>query len=344
MSTAIVYVQLGDNPSKTLLSFAKNAQNLLEYSNSILITDVPEKWLDFPGELVDISNFQYAQGYSRFEKANRELKKIAGGYWLNTLKRLFALEILSNHPSITGDIVHFESDVFSLLTTSTVEVLRKNVKTAAIPRFSDQRGIASILYIRDKTEIRILIEKLSLLLQNNLDIKDDMELLGFALNENKIQELPSLPSDAWQYKGQNYIFDGAAYGQYLFGQDPFHTSGKIISGYKNPDFKFDVISAKWKINQSDAKENLSFHFQGTEYILSNVHVHSKIPLGPLSESNQIWTTYLSEANGETHRSIVTESEPSIHSGKLPLLTKLILAKKKGLLRSIISKILRTINT
>lgn len=344
MSTTIVYVQLGDNSSKTLTRFANNALKGLIEPKLILLTDIPEKWADFPGEIVDISNYRLAQGYVKFEKANKELKGVAGGYWLNTLKRLFVLEALVNHSEIDEDIVHLESDVFSLLTTEMVEALRTNIQTVAVPRFSSNRGIASLLYLRNKKALASLIEKLSAILEENPDIRDDMELLGFALNQYQVQELPTLPKDAWHYHDRKLIFDGAAYGQYIFGQDPFHTNGYIVSGYKNPNFSFDPELAFWDITSSRGESFLTMKFQQEIFTLANLHIHSKMLLNPLSYYDETWQNYINQANGQTVRTAIKVEEQSVHSSKPSLIVRLRIARKKGFVKTVTLKIVKFFNS
>jgi hypothetical protein len=200
------------------------------------------------------------------------------------------------------------------------------------------------LYIRNKKAITDLVEKLSNILQNIPNIKDDMELLGVALNQGQIQELPSLPSHAWHYKNTKYIFDGAAYGQYIFGQDPFHTNGKITSGYKNPNFEFDAEDANWRIGELEGRDTLSLDFQGNTYVLSNLHIHSKLLLDAISQESEIWKKYIHQANREAKRTPVEELEPSIHSEKLSIFTRIMVARKKGLLKTASRKAKRIINT
>jgi hypothetical protein len=343
VTTAIVYVQLGGNPSKTLLPFSQLSLEPLKDAINILLTDKPDMWTDFPGELVDISKFPLSPGYLNFEKRNRELQKIAGGYWLNTIKRIFVLEALSLSFSNWTEIIHLESDVYSLLTEDIAECLRCNISTAGIPRFSKERGIASLMYIRSSKSLNLLISQLSELLTQNENIRDDMELLGLALNLGILKELPSLPKDAWFWRGQKYLFDGAAFGQYLFGQDPFHTNGEIITGFKNPDFPIDISLGRWEIlgDKNSNQSSLEFAYLNDNYKLANLHVHSKFPLSALSMENPDWVKFINEANGEMERKSIPTTEKSVHSEKLSLITRLAIAKKNGLLRTTRDKILRT---
>jgi hypothetical protein len=321
------------------MPFAQHSASSIQDSVNILLTDQPQLWLDFPGELVDISNHTLSESYIEFEQQNRELRKVAGGYWLNTLKRLFVLDALLISPYKWIDMVHYESDVYPLLTPETLECMRQNITTTGVPRFSTERGIASLLYIKNRESLIDFIESISVILTEEKSIKDDMELLGLALNKGMVEELPTIPEDSWKWKGRNYVFDGAAYGQYLFGQDPFHTNGKIISGYQNPDFPVDLTKGKWGIKETTAnRPSINFTYADREYEIANLHVHSKIALRSISKNDRQWSKYIQEANGETPRIAITISETSVHSERIPLQSRFLIAKKKGLIRSIKRKV------
>jgi hypothetical protein len=344
VTTAIVYVQLGENPSKTLIPFATHSFNSLENSLHILLTDLPKKWSNFPGQIVDISGKTLNAGYQKFEQEHKELKRVSGGYWLNTLKRLYVLEIMTTIPFEWDDMIHYESDIYPLITQEIIDCLRSKISSSAVPRFSDERGIASLLYIRNKKSLIHFIEGTSQILCEQHEIRDDMELLGAALNKSVIEELPSIPKDAWSWGDKRILFDGAAYGQFLFGQDPFHTNGKITLGYKNPSFPLDISLGKWSISKEGktSPTSLKFNYLNQEYEIANLHVHSKLLLTELSQNNSEWANFLDVANGDAEQLIYESDEISVHSVKPSLLTRFLIARKKGLLRTMASKLLRMV--
>jgi hypothetical protein len=345
MTTALVYVQLGENPSKTLYLFATQAKRALSQSELYLLTDNPNLWKEFPGRILDISLYNENSGYLRFRNQNRHLERIAGGYWLNTLKRLFVLEVMQDYASEWNDLVHFESDVYSFLSDEMIECLRDRVPAVAVPRFSENRGIASVVYVRSQTALKKMISDLSQILFQKPNIRDDMELLGVALAIGAVSELPSLPTDGWDWNGERYIFDGAAYGQYFFGQDPFHTEGFIISGFQNPHFSFDISSVKWRLEkQPFSNVQLKFQLEENDLVLANLHIHSKIPLSESSTEDPLWKKYLDEANKKTIRTPIESNENSPHSEKLDLKTRFRIAQKKGLLKSLYKKLLKLIKS
>ena len=341
MTTAIVYVQLGENPAKTLHLFASQAKKARPQSNLYLLTDNPRLWQQFPGRVIDVSLRSENSGFLSFRKQNKELERIAGGYWLNTLKRLFVLEVMQDFSNEWHDLLHFESDVYSFVSTEIVDCLRFRVISAAIPRFSEGRGIASIIYVRSLPALTKMISDISEILILNPTIRDDMELLGVALDTGVLSELPSLPDESWDWNGATYVFDGAAYGQYFFGQDPFHTEGKIISGFQNPHFNFEVSLAKWRLDEQESRSTLlKFKVNEDEWIVANLHVHSKILLPESSLNDPVWKKYLAEANSETSRIPIATTDTSVHSKKLDIWTRFRIAQKKGLIVTILNKIKR----
>ena len=339
MKTAIIYVQLGENPAKTLYLFASQAKKALPQSKLFLVTDSPGLWQEFPGQVIDVSSRGENNSFLGFRKQNKELERIAGGYWLNTLKRLFVLEVMQDFSIDWDDLLHFESDVYSFVSNEMVKCLRCRVNSTAIPRFSENRGIASVVYVRSLPALKKMISDFSQILGNNPTIRDDMELLGIALNTGVLSELPSLPADGWAWNKERYVFDGAAYGQYIFGQDPFHTDGNVISGFQNPHFNFDVSLAKWQLDEQESgSAQLKFKVKEDEWILANLHVHSKILLAESSLSDPVWRKYLTEANNQTARIPIAATETSVHSKKLDLRTRFRIAQKKGLINTILKKI------
>lgn len=321
--------------------FASQANKVLLQSETFLITDSPRLWQEFPGRIIDVSLRSENTSFLAFRKRNKELERIAGGYWLNTLKRLFVLEVMQDFSTEWEDLLHFESDVYSFLSTELVECLRTRVSSSAVPRFSENRGIASIVYVRSVTALKKMTSDLSQILIDNPTIRDDMELLGIALNTGALSELPSLPQDAWEWKNEKFVFDGAAYGQYILGQDPFHTQGNIISGFRNPHFDFDVSLANWRLDKHELRSNqLRFWIEEEEWTLANLHVHSKILLPEPSQNNPVWKRYLAEANKQTSRVPVVATETSVHLEKLDLKTRFRIAQKNGMLKTILKKLSR----
>jgi hypothetical protein len=266
----------------------------------ILVTDDPKRWSDFPGLVIGTNKKGLSQGQHITQRA-RYLRKIAGGYWIKTYERLFALRELVGNIDEKTMVVHIESDVMlqdSYIFYQSLSSL--SLREIAIPRMSEELGIASILISKNIKDLLQGLLKLELLANSNPEIcTSDMKLLGLALNKNVISELPTWPNES--YKGEEkddyFLFDGAAIGQYLFGQDPIHTGNRRISGFENQSFPIKPSQLKWKINGN----SIYAEANKKRYYFSNLHVHSKEVLTPPKSDPDRWARVLDEANLKTKR-------------------------------------------
>lgn len=340
---SICYVHLGENPAPTLISFAQVAREQVPEAELVLITNRPKDWKLFPGELVEYDKKDRSRSFSSFIRRNRELEKIAGGYWAFTLERLFALQKMRSNSKLP--IIHFESDVFPLLQNDVLMELERRIKKVAFPRISKTRGIASILYSPNMEKVNTFLDKLQELLLKDLKIQNDMVLLGKALNQGLAEELPTLPEQAWKIQSKkgnrNIVFDGAALGQYLFGQDPLHTNNVRISGFQNPDFTLDLKTTNWKLNlEENLCKGLSFLVKGESYFPANLHIHSKEIIEPFTKDLRRWEQAIQEANRIVPRVSSQEILNVIHTKPINILNRLRIARKRGLKSAALSYLKR----
>lgn len=347
MPSTTVFVQLGKNPSPTLSSMAHSAKNFNKNTQLFLISDFPNIWKDFPGEIIGYEPTHRDEFISKFAKKYPELYSIAGGYWLYTLERLFALERIYDVLNYNSSFLHVESDVLTLLNDDEFELLKQRAKRIACPRFSANRGVASVLFVPNQSVLETTINCFTQILNEPKAPKNDMDLLGVCLNKGIIDELPTLPEHAWENsQGEKLVFDGAAYGQYLFGQDPFHTDGERISGFQNPDFGLKLQETRWEILESEANQasSLIYSHRGERYRVLNLHIHSKIILNPPRLDSTRWIVALREANGEVSR-IADQYQPNqIHTIKISLLNRFRIARRKGLVSAVSDAITRRIRS
>ena len=334
---AIVFVHLGLEISPTLEAFSKACIDVHGKVRRILITDHPSAPVNFDGEIVVTTEKSLASG--AMLKKRGYYSKLASGYWLNTFERIFALRALKHLPNISSlPIIHLESDVLPLFDSIDVDFIFRNFPNVAIPRFSETLGIGSFIFSPNTEELFSVLDKLETLAIQNVEwMENDMQLLGLALNEGIVSELPSHPSDYFEkafnsIKGDRLLFDGAALGQYLFGQDPFHQSGFRYSGFKNPAYvaRTDIDSMKWKVESDTEGSRLVVEVDKIRYKIANLHIHSKEILPPLSLHSERWDRAIQEANGVITRTQESTTEVSPHSKKPNLMVRLQIAKSKGL--------------
>jgi len=345
MQTAIVFVQLGKNPSPSLSSMAHSAKGANSNSQIYLISDLPSIWKEFPGEIIAYERIHRDEFVSKFIRKYPELYSIAGGYWLYTLERLFALKRIYEVIPSNSSFLHLESDVLSLLNSADFELLTLKMQNIACPRFSENRGIASAFFVPNQGILEKTLNIFTQILNEPKAPKNDMDLLGICLNGGIIDELPSLPKDAWENsQGEKLVFDGAAYGQYLFGQDPFHTEGKRISGFQNPYFGLNLQETTWEILESDNQlaSSLIYSYHGLKYRVLNLHIHSKLILSPPKRDSIEWAVALSEANQEISRIADDYQANHIHTSKISLLNRFRLARRKGIINALHDAIMRRV--
>jgi hypothetical protein len=334
---AMVFVHLGLEFPPTLEAFSKAESNRDDRGLRILITDHPNTLIRFNGQIITTTEKSLASG--ALLKKRGYYSKLASGYWLNTFERIFALRALKYLPSISSlPIIHLESDVLPLFDSTDVDFICRNFPSVAIPRFSETLGIGSFIFSPNTRELFSVLDKLEKLAIQNVEwLENDMQLLGLALNEGIVLELPSHPSDYLKtvfnsMKGDRLLFDGAALGQYLFGQDPFHQSGLRYSGFKNPAYvaRTDIDSMKWKVESDTEGSRLVVEVDKIRYKIANLHIHSKETLPPLSLHSERWDRAIQEANGVITRTQESTTEVSPHSKKPNLMVRLQIAKSKGL--------------
>jgi hypothetical protein len=340
----VVFVHLGANPSPCLNEMAKIAQHHSTSAQVVLVTDKPELHPHFPGGIVEYIRKTHNPWFDSFAKRRKELSEIAGGYWSHTLERLFALTAVYE---VMGDsmMVHVESDVYLNLERETLSGITRDKSRILVPRYSSELGIASVLIVRDRNVLRDGLTELQRILIEDVDLNNDMNLLGAALKLGVVEELPSNPNfpivlekrDLGQAK---FIFDGAALGQYFFGQDPFHTDGRRISGYVNADAKFDSSGFHYEIRKSyQNKQNVLFV---NDVEVLNLHVHSKLKLSPADIKDLIWERSVKEANHQIDRKQDDFRPDVIHTQQISFVNRFRIARRRGFLISTVKAIHRRV--
>ena len=141
----VVFVHIGENPTPTLYSAAEVAKLALPDAEIFLLSDQKRLLESFPGTAIKLNKEEIQPFLNHFIKKNKELKNLAGGYWLNTLFRLFALnQVAQLNPS--EPILHLESDVYLYAEQNDLQKFKFNQDLVSYPRLSESRRVASILY------------------------------------------------------------------------------------------------------------------------------------------------------------------------------------------------------
>ena len=148
--------------------------------------------------------------------------------------------------------------------------------------------------------------------------------------EEVMDDLESSGEQKKTKKSKN-IYDGAALGQYLFGQDPLHTGGHKITGYRNPDFDFNFDNCHFDL-RADSQGKLNDLYLITSrdtFRVANLHLHSKTLIDIPSRAIEEWNEILMSANSGIQLFSDELIEDRIHSLKISPMSKVRRARKVG---------------
>ena len=192
-------------------------------------------------------------------------KEFRGNFWLTSSARLFALEEYIDQEK--REIIHVESDVI-LSPDFPFEKFHELKKSLAFPIISKERGVASIVYVRNSDAAKILTSTLIEEASRNSQATEMLALRKvYENNSEQIQLLPIGLDDTENYrnidintmqelrKAQNIFngtFDGVEIGQYFSGTDPRNRRGQILLRH---DLANGYIDIKKLTLAFDAKRN-----------------------------------------------------------------------------------------
>lgn len=335
-SVAVVFVALGRSTPLTLIAAAHHAADAHPQAKLFLVTDKPRRWSKvFPGEVV-------AYGRKNRNPAMRDLEAkfprralSADGYWIKTIERLFALEALQGLVAEDSSVIHYESDVLGFVGQDLLTEMKRRCFRVAVPLESLEAGCASIVFSPNLGALRAGLRSLEEVLFRSDVWVSDMGLLAAAASEGKIDVLPTRPEGSWEVKiagnQRKYLFDATALGMYLFGRDGYHDGGEVTSGFRHPDFEYDLREWKWRLEKSyldgESKSKIVVaEYGGEDYYIANLHVHSKIMPGPCVKENPQWMRIIEEANGSAGRKMFSAPNRYNFGFSLTLETFVLAAK------------------
>lgn len=219
------------------------------------------------------------------QKLNHPLE-FRGGFWFYTLARFFALHDYQANENTP--LIQIEADVWLAdnFPFSKFALLPRDI---AFPMESENKGAASILWLRD----RDASSKLKDFAVNSIqEIPDatDMTILGDLIKRKPeiATTLPVLPSIEESQNlsisfsdsifSRNFalfggVFDALSYGMYLIGTDPRNSRGWSFLFKKQPDHKVPIPGTLFS---SDSNNNLNVKMLDKEFPLFNLHNHAKL--------------------------------------------------------------------
>lgn len=329
---AIVFVHLGKNPAPTLVQMAKISRFYFQEAHFILITDRPSDWTQFPGQIVLYSKEQRSNRFKEFSQRHPELEGISGGYWLYTTERIFCLSILAGFLDPNQSVIHLESDVYSTIDVDIFDSFLSQYEIGTwVPRYSPSRGIGSTIISTSMHRLTEDLMVLEELISSNPRIDNDMDLLGMALNLGILKELPTLTRNLEELGTKpNVLFDALALGQYIFGQDPLHTDGIRVSGYRNPESEFDFDSSEFFLDfNKNSLGRVAIQCSGREFQIATLHLHSKVTPNPVNQDLAYWEEAIKAVNSGVKTYSESRNVDVIHSQKISFPNRFRRARKVG---------------
>jgi hypothetical protein len=194
-----------------------------------------------------------------------------------TIKRFFLLQEFIEKTG-SCDVLHVESDVI-LMPNFPFKTFTGLECDLAFPMVDAQHAAASVMYIKNHEAIESFInfidsEKL------RHDDTDMRILVKYAKENSNVCILPSRIESEISGEGRKSVFegvfDGATYGQYLFGLDPRNNLGRRtlfqpLSNHhvKAHNYSYEVTIINQRYGLQVSSKN------GQKYPIYNLHIHSK---------------------------------------------------------------------
>lgn len=154
-----------------------------------------------------------------------------------------------------------------------------------IHKFKSSTGI---MYVKSFVMLEKLLNKISEIIKKDKVSEMYCTYVFAEENKNIVEYLPNHYDDH-NFKNYNSIFDGLAIGVYMFGYDPIHTGGKIVTNAHlvGADRQYLNEIFEWKYDDKERKIPYIYNKNNKTFVrINNLHIHSKTLEKALS------TTYL----------------------------------------------------
>jgi hypothetical protein len=245
--------------------------------------DASEQW-------VELSTLPDSPAYARFKQRNYLDSSFRDGFWRYTTERLFVLESWMEWTGVS-EFFHLENDNTLYLNLEEYKSQFHFYSPGLLVPFVGQGEARdtphicfSVMYCNSLKAITEFLQSLA----SSLSIQNEMIRGGeyWMLNPESCGCLPSAPPGAvlldetykeWLIQPScPILFDGAAHGQYMGGQDP-RNEGFKDSGYINlyTDFRADQFVYAWKVDEAGRRYPVLLDSDGRPWRLANLHIHCK---------------------------------------------------------------------
>jgi hypothetical protein len=260
---------------------------LNNYENQIYILDNIEQLIKLGHtNIYIITNEHLFDGFNRFkdnihlislESLENSYNIVANNDFLNltSVRFFYIYELMKKHN--IENVIHLENDVLIYYNCDKLlEFLDKN--KLYIPFDTIDRNVASIVYIPNHTIFKEILDHYDFnytdMVNFYLISKKTDHIRHFPIFTNNIDDYindNNISTDEFYFvtenfdKFGNFIFDGAAIGQYLG------------TGWVNGDcnIKYDKYSFEWDDNNDDKIKRPFISIRGKLYPIFNLHIHCK---------------------------------------------------------------------
>ena len=296
---AFVYVHIGENRPQVLTHYPALIHEFYPNSRLVLLTDYPKNWYDFPGQVIDIGTKLSSLMPLWAKVLHYDYLNVANGYWKKTLLRLFILGDVELAGLFGPNelVIHLESDILVMACEATIKAIKGQITSTSIIKLSEQISIGALIVAPNFLKLALAMQELQKIFFSSLHWKNDMELLHAGLNLGVVQELKPFTLS----NSRVLVFDGAPFGQYLFGQDPLHLGGFSQGGFLSPFRTVAMDKGIWRIESCDQDLYLRHHHvcyeeSGSVLQLFNLHMHSKLKITNPDPDDADWKEAVDAAN------------------------------------------------
>jgi hypothetical protein len=224
--------------------------------------------------------------WNQIEASLAHPKNYRNNFWMTSMARFL---VLANYQKLVEkELIHIESDVI-LAPDFPFEKFQSMSESISFPIISNERGVASVLYLKDFKASEKLLETVIRELQRDCFTTDMLILGKHFLAEESRCPLPIGPEGSrnyreftpqiiqskwdrlrWEFGG---VFDGADVGIYFFGTDPKNARGRSFLQRKIPTEYGDA--KQWNLEYSEPRNFIDFVFGELKTPLYCLHVTSK---------------------------------------------------------------------
>jgi hypothetical protein len=302
-SAPIVFVHLGKQlPDYLSVSIAQARLfhpdwPIFLIANRVALEQLPEQLTQCNLQCAPCEDLPQSPMHAEFLQRSQLDRSFREGFWTYTTERFFYLYELMQQQKL-DELFHLENDVMlytNLATLLPIFHSQYNGKIA-VTLDNEDRCIPGFLYISTLPPLHKL---LSFIADRSIAHSgNDMLFLARFHNLFQGRYIDSLPIIMPQYAQEHglrsrhnhstdtpelfyrnidlfeSLFDGAAIGQYLGGEDP--RNGSCGAGFVNESCLFHADRLKYEWQQDSAGRWVPFgKYQGKLWKINNLHIHSK---------------------------------------------------------------------